>query len=410
VILAASITSQAFADSGRPFVPFTGIRVLVLSVALFAPSLWLGASLIALAMVMPVAQMFVLWSEEARSRAPAIEPWQTVVFGLVSLGILVAQRRHARVLHELARVHSGQRGLARIAHIARSVRDLTNSPLQALGLNIALVRKRHPRHVGLAEKLDAAVTQLCRLNDALTPLDRIAEWKPIDLSFDALLRIDEQVQEAVREGVAENRHGLEAPAIARRLDAAGEARRALIQLSWVCAMGGTLGVAVYESVGFSPWAYIFLAGVGASGVGLLLAAPRLPRRICVALFANRVCCRARYELDCGRRRYPARGRATFRPLQRGEGLGSSRGAHRPGAVAQHGPHRARDAAADLAANGLERAGEGTDTAAGAVAHHRHQCRLNDALAPLDSIIQWRPGPGLDAITLLEREVREQVPL
>jgi hypothetical protein len=281
---ATLISAQEMADGGQPFVPFLGIRVVALIVALFAPSLSLGVFLIGFAMVAPVAQSFVLWSAAVRSRAPAIEPWQTVLAGLVSLGVLVAQRRYASLVRQLARVQADRHWLIRSARLARSVRDLTNSPLQALWLCVALVKKSHPHDFRAARTMDAALEQLRALNDALTPLDRVVPWEPIDLSFDALSRIDEQVHEALRATRAA-RPPHEPPPLIRGLNPRGEAQRALIHLSWACVAIGIIGMAVYTSAGLSTWQLILVAGVGTLGLGLGIAIPRLHRATSLALFS-----------------------------------------------------------------------------------------------------------------------------
>jgi hypothetical protein len=182
------------------FDAFPGIKLFLFVLALFAASGPLGAVLIGLATIAPVAETYLWWSAEQRSRMPMLEPWPTVLMGLTAFGVLAAQRRHLRLMRELEQARATTAWMSRVARLVVSVRDFSNSPLQTLVF--ATQSMRHARSEPELDEIDAALRRLRGLNEELASLDAMVEKDASDLSFDALDRIATEVhlldQEASR--------------------------------------------------------------------------------------------------------------------------------------------------------------------------------------------------------------------
>jgi hypothetical protein len=144
---------------------FPGIKLAMLACAFLAPSGRLGVLLIGLGTLAPVVETYAWWSPEQRAHMAMLEPWSTVLFGLVSLLLLIAQRRRTALLRTLATARADRDGLTRTARIVLALRDLVNSPLQTLIMSIELAYGR----VGSAQ-LDAIAAAIARLREQLQTL------------------------------------------------------------------------------------------------------------------------------------------------------------------------------------------------------------------------------------------------
>jgi hypothetical protein len=193
-ITCALLNNDAMALRGH-FDAFPGLKLIALAIAFLAPSGPVGAALIGLTMLGPVAEVYLRWTAEQRNHMPMLEPWQTVIFGLVALGLLARRRQHVSAVRKLARERSRRIGLARVARLVLSVRDCANTPLQTLTVSLALLRQTH---AGLdLDQLEAAMVDLTFLSATLEEIHVGLEWAPDDLSFDSLERIAGEVQQSL---------------------------------------------------------------------------------------------------------------------------------------------------------------------------------------------------------------------
>jgi hypothetical protein len=189
------INNHSMATRGY-FDAFPGIKLAVLVIAFLAPGVRVGAALIGLAVLGPVAETYLWWSPEQRGHMPLLEPWPTVLVGLAALAVLSGQQRRAALAHQLAQAQAGRAWAARMAALALSVRDFANTPIQTLAISVHLARRSHDDPA--LDGVQAAVQHLSSLTAALTPLAAMVERDPRDLSFDALQRIADEVRQGVR--------------------------------------------------------------------------------------------------------------------------------------------------------------------------------------------------------------------
>lgn len=177
---------------------FFSIRVGALLAAFLAPSGRVGAAVLTLLALGPVAESYLWWSAEQRSRLPVFEPWETVFVCLVAFGVLAAQRRRVALVHELAHARAECSGMSRMARLALSVRDYANSPLQTITIGSDTLRQQYPDDREL-DDIDSAIVRLRLLTEALSPLSEVIEWDEVDVSFDALQRIEVEVRQSLDE-------------------------------------------------------------------------------------------------------------------------------------------------------------------------------------------------------------------
>jgi hypothetical protein len=194
VITATLLNNDAMAQRGQ-FDAFPGSKLTALAIAFLAPSGAVGAALIGLTMLGPVAEVYLRWTAEQRNHMPVLEPWQTVLFGLVALGLLAVRRKHVSAVRELARERARRIGLARVARLVLSVQDFANTPLQTITLSIPLLRQTN---AGLdLGQLEAVMVDLTLLSATLAQINVGFERAPDDLSFDSLERIEGEVQRSL---------------------------------------------------------------------------------------------------------------------------------------------------------------------------------------------------------------------
>jgi len=166
------------------WIPFHGPKLAVLGVALLAPSLWLGCTLIALFAV-ETGVLAVLFNVAGRSDVVSGEPWITLVYALIALGLLIDRVRRQRTEEAAVRAQARADEMARLARVALAVRDLANTPLQTLHSNVVLLR-RHPDDERAMARINRAILRLSELNRVLARWDVSARWERGDESFDPL--------------------------------------------------------------------------------------------------------------------------------------------------------------------------------------------------------------------------------
>jgi hypothetical protein len=166
------------------------IAMLILGVFAFRP-VWLSELLIAL-FAGEVALQY--WTGPLRTHLQAIpeEPWVTFAFALAGgwlAWMRVRQLAAERALEAARREFELRTQLSRVA---LAVRDLANTPLQVLELELALLDKRAPPGKELAA-IRRAVERLAALNRRLAAFDP-PDGKP-GAAFDAKRVLDEaQIQ------------------------------------------------------------------------------------------------------------------------------------------------------------------------------------------------------------------------
>jgi len=103
------------------------------------------------------------------------EPWFTLIFAGVAVGMLVTRARRREAVAHAARVEAHAAALERVARLLLLVRDRANSPLQTVALGAAIMRRRCADQQRVASAMDRAVSRLRRLSKALQRASRTIE-------------------------------------------------------------------------------------------------------------------------------------------------------------------------------------------------------------------------------------------
>ena len=271
VLITMGMNDEGYATPGRPFAPFDGHKILLVVLALLAPSgLW-GALLI-LGSTLAVLVQYLTWPPELTAFAPALEPWQTAIIGVAALGVLRARRRHVRMIGAAVRTSARHAWVERVANLSLAVRDLANSPLQTLVLGSALVRDRCLGHSELLDRLDGATARLLDLSRFLEPLAPLVRPGQAVIGFDALVELQREIAESIRDLRSAAVPDVEIEAVAPERGPA----EAALWISWVFGVVALAFLVLLEWKGFPVLPALTVVIAGFAGVGLLLTRPTLP--------------------------------------------------------------------------------------------------------------------------------------
>ncbi len=164
ILVALWTADDVLAREPRLWIPFQSHKLAVLTLALVAPApFWAGVACIA-AYTLAAAVQYAAFDPAVRAHLAWGEPWGSLAFGAVAVGIVLHRRRLLRREHEAMRAHAQTESLRRLARVALAVRDLSNTPLQTLGLSAALLRLRYPESATLLDQMDRALARLEQLD------------------------------------------------------------------------------------------------------------------------------------------------------------------------------------------------------------------------------------------------------
>lgn len=102
------------------------------------------------------------------------EPWITLIYAVIAVGMLVTRARRREAAAQAARALAHAAAIERVAQLLVSVRDRANTPLQTIALGTAIM-KRHADQPRVTEAMDRAVRRLRRLSRALQRASRAFE-------------------------------------------------------------------------------------------------------------------------------------------------------------------------------------------------------------------------------------------
>jgi len=193
-----AVAEYAMAVSGRSWEPMTGHRLVMLAISVLAPTrLWLGGGLIAAFALEAV----VLWYGLGMAQLLGgfvWEPWLTLIYGGVSLGLLGWRVRNHTIELKLRQARADAEALERLARLLLALRDAANTPLQTLELALTLLR-RGPCDPALLASMERAVHRLRGLTQRMASADELLVWHKGEESFDAETVLKDLEAELVRE-------------------------------------------------------------------------------------------------------------------------------------------------------------------------------------------------------------------
>lgn len=103
------------------------------------------------------------------------EPWVTLIYAVIAVGMLVSRARRREAAREAARAMAHAAAVERVARLLLSVRDRANTPLQTIALGTAILKQRGAGEPRVIAAMDRAVRRLRRLSRALQRASRAFE-------------------------------------------------------------------------------------------------------------------------------------------------------------------------------------------------------------------------------------------
>jgi hypothetical protein len=185
VVMALWFTSRAYAESGRPWIPFQPDKLGMLTSALLAPEAWVAVLSISAHTAMCLIRL-ATFSVAARSQMVIGEPWATIVIAIFAFVLLGYRLKSLALEREIARAHAEVVTTRAFAKFLLAVRDLANSPLQTIAFAAMTVRQRHPDLDPVMRVVDRALDRLRELDERLRQNEGVIDWSRKDESFDAL--------------------------------------------------------------------------------------------------------------------------------------------------------------------------------------------------------------------------------
>jgi hypothetical protein len=171
------ISQAAYANSGNPWIPFYGFQVAALVIAgyRYGNGVRLNAFLLA-AITIEAAVFwwrFHLGSEPLLAQSGYI--WTLLLTGFCAATLLVARYVYERTLRRLIEVEALAATAEMAARAFLSVRDRANSPLQTLGIGLALLQRQQPESA-ISDALRKAYKKLVDLHETFNSGKAKIDW------------------------------------------------------------------------------------------------------------------------------------------------------------------------------------------------------------------------------------------
>jgi hypothetical protein len=179
------LSNADYARSQAHWVPFQVNRLGMVTVALLTPRLWVGLLGIGGYAGSALLEWF-LFDPAVRQRLDASAPWAVVAYALFAVVLLVVATRRLDMLERSLAVEAGAIALERRARTVLAVRALTNTPLQTIGAQTALLGLRHPELDSELTAIRRAMARLHDINQVLARYEGSVRWGPGDIALDPL--------------------------------------------------------------------------------------------------------------------------------------------------------------------------------------------------------------------------------
>lgn len=177
VIAVVYMNHEVYVRQNLHFMPFIGIKLLCLALALTAPpKRWLGWSSLALCGLVPMFQYYS-WAPELKARLPIQEPWITLIGAICGLFLYAHRCR----VYEFLRKEEQAEALRRYAHLLLASQHLLNTQLQAIELCTSLITKDEVDRKLALETVMRAMSTIRHLNSLLSFGETSISWDDLKL-------------------------------------------------------------------------------------------------------------------------------------------------------------------------------------------------------------------------------------
>jgi hypothetical protein len=186
ILLACIYNSYLMAQVGGRFLaPLIGFKLMAMAMAVAPPRpTWTGYTVIGLCGLLPV--LFLVFLPGAlRPGISVLEPWHTLLYTVIAAFLLRQRLKAIELEKSLATVQAQKHAMDELAQIMLALRDLTNTPLQAIDLTAALLEKGHLSSEAAAAHLQAAIAKLRDLSHTLESYEGQIDWQIATPSFTA---------------------------------------------------------------------------------------------------------------------------------------------------------------------------------------------------------------------------------
>lgn len=193
-VVQVSIANELIARAGVHVEPFIGAKLMALALALIAPpSLWIAVVALLATAVVPLVE-FYHWPAHVQATMPMNEPWTTLLYAVIALGLLLHRRHQLAAHRQMVRAQTRAASFEAYTRKFLAVRDLSSSPLQSIETTVGLLRCTYPASKRQFDRIGRQLDRLRVLNVALSRYEPKV-WRPDDCSVDPLEVLEELDEE-----------------------------------------------------------------------------------------------------------------------------------------------------------------------------------------------------------------------
>lgn len=182
-VVQSIVANELIVREGIHVEPFLGAKLMALAVALVAPpSLRIGLVALVVMGLFPFVEFFH-WSASVRRGMPMTEPWATLLYVAVAVGLLLHRRHQLASQRRLVQAETRAASFHMYMRKFLAVRDLTSSPLQSIEMSVGTLRSRYPDAEPQLDRIERQVERLARMSRALARYEPVV-WTKEDCSVD----------------------------------------------------------------------------------------------------------------------------------------------------------------------------------------------------------------------------------
>jgi hypothetical protein len=183
------LSNSVISQQHRIWVPFEPHELACLTIAFLAPpGIAIGVLGILLIPVLAEFQ-YMGFSPEQLTWLPAHPLFAPMAFGTFALVLYFFRRHGVRIADLAAKSEAETQAMKKVTHAIHSIKDLANSPIQALTLDAETLKAKHPEDAQIANRIERSVNQLRDLNQLLDEHLRGSTDSSVQDSFDPYINL-----------------------------------------------------------------------------------------------------------------------------------------------------------------------------------------------------------------------------
>ena len=190
-LFASTVTNLELSAAHVHYDPFQSCKLiaLVFAIVAVAPS-WVGFFVIGMCGITPVILYYAL-SEDFRSGMGVQEPWLTLFYAIVALAVFIHQLKSSELEQKYMQVQAQKTALDHVAKAMLALRDLSNTPIQAITATTAMLQEEKISRIEIARINHLALDRLAEISQMMAIYEHQVDWSKIDSSFDSMMVLKE---------------------------------------------------------------------------------------------------------------------------------------------------------------------------------------------------------------------------